>query len=259
MSETGREYWEGAVVLTPEAQRRHSIAAISQPYESSHCALTLFVYCHNHESTILHTLATLTEALDVVEQRFEIVLIDDHSQDSSAELVRGFMLAFPRISMVLRVNKQHKGLAANFTDAAFIGCGKYFRLVQGDTAEPVETLVDVLRAVGDADIVVPYYVNQSGSGWSRLYAWLLNAIGGHSINHFGAAHVHLRYNVMRWQAHTQGPDFQIDLLCRLLEKGFTLKQVPCRADAVTQRKEHAGRRFLSAAHVLIDQLLRRFT
>ncbi len=266
MSETGRDFWDGVVSMTPAAQKRHSINAISFPFESSHYALTLFVYCHNNEDTILESLHTVVEAMDVVQQPYEMIVIDDHSQDHSVDLIRGFMAEFPRIPMVLRINLRLKGLAQNYTDAAFIGVGKYFRLIYGDNAEPVETMVDVLRAVGDADIVVPYYISMfEKSAYQRyvvgFYEWLLNMIGGNSINHYGAVHVHLRYNVMRWRANTQGPAFQVDLLCRLLEQGFTLKQVPCRA--VPRRLlgggESGWRRFWSAVHVLIDLMFRRFS
>ncbi|MBY0407378.1 MAG: glycosyltransferase [Rickettsiales bacterium] len=265
MSETGRDFWDGVVAMTPAAQKRHSAGAISHPFSPGAFDITLFVFCHNHEDTILGTLATLSEAMDVVGKTYEIVVIDDASTDRSAELVKGFMIEFAHVSVVLRMNMRAKGLAQNYVDAAFIGCGTYYRMVLADNAEPVETMVDVLRAVGDADIVVPYYVSKvPGTGYQRrvgrVYEWLLNMVGGQSVNHYGAAHVHLRYNVLRWRANTEGPSFQIDLLCRLMEQGFTLKQVPCRARPTREQMPGgAWVRFWSAVHVLIDLWFRRLS
>ncbi len=260
MGETGRDFWDGAVSMTPAAQKRHSVGEISVPFEASAYDITLFVYCYNNEDTLPEALHTLVEAMDVVGKSYEIVIIDDCSTDHSAEFAKGFMLEFPRVPLVLRINKAHKGLAENYVDAAFIGVGKYFRLVYGDHSEPVETMVDVLKAVGDADIVVPYYVSMRDKGRGvRIYEWLVNTIGGNSINHYGASQVHLRYNVMRWHSNTHGPAFQIDLLCRLLEQGFTVKQVPCRAvpKHPPMGKGYEFRRFWSGVHVLVDLIFRR--
>lgn len=264
MSETGRDFWEGVISMTPAAQKHHTPAAITLPYESSHFAITFFVYCYNSDSTILDTLHTLVEAMEVVQKTYEIVLIDDGSQDHSSDLVKGFMGEFPRISIVFRANKERKGLAQNYIDAAFIGCGKYFRLIYGDNSESVETMVDVLKAIGDADIVVPYYVTMYRKTWVETYirgfgTWVINMVSGNHINHYAAAHVHLRYNVMRWQANTQGCAFQTDLLCRLLEQGFTLKQVPCRAVPHRMKEGYCWGRFWSVVHVLIDVVFRRLT
>lgn len=266
MNETGRDFWDGAISMTPAAQKHHSLAAISLPYELGHYVITLFVYCYNNEATILDTLHTVVEAMDVVQQTYEIIVIDDCSQDHSAELVRGFMIEFPKVPMVLRSNKQRKKLAQNYIDAAFIGCGKYFRLVYGDNSEPVETMVDVLKATGDADIVVPYYVTMYRRNVAKKllfggYTRLINLMTGNQINNYTAAHVHLRYNVMRWHANTQGCAFQTDLLCRLLEKGFTLKQVPCRAVPLREPQAHSSGwwMFWSVMHTLIDVVFRKFS
>ena len=263
MSDNGRDFWDGALSLTPAAQRWHSVGAILLPYEASKCDITLFVYCCNHEATILDTLATVREAMDVVGKSYELVIIDDHSEDRTAELIHGFMAEFPKLPVVLRSNKRRKGLACNYIDAAFIGCGRYYRLVRGDNSEPVETVVDVLKAIGDADVVVPYYVfsHHGASDRQHLrsgYTRLINAFSGNHINHYEAAHLHLRYNVMRWHPVTEGVAFQADLLCRLLDEGFTMKQVPCRAmPHMSGPRDSGWRRFCSTLHMLLDLMFRR--
>lgn len=261
-TDNGRDFWDGSLSLTPAAQRWHSVGEILSPYEAYRCDITLFVYCCNHEATIVDTLATIREAMDVVEKSYELVVIDDHSEDRSAELVHGFMAEFPKLGVVLRVNKRRKGLADNYIDAAFIGCGKYFRMVRGDDSEPVETMVDVLKSIGDADVVVPYYVfSHHGTHDPHMRSRgtrLLNLMSGHQINYYDAAHLHLRYNVMRWHPVTEGAAFQADLLCRLLDEGFTMKQVPCRAmPRNAPPQESRARRTLSMLHLLLHLLFRR--
>lgn len=259
----GRNFWDSALSLTPAAQRWHSVPEILSPYDVCRCELTLFIYAFNHAETILGTLETVCEAMEVVDKTYELIIIDDHSTDRTAELVQGFMAEFPKLPVVLRMNKHHKGMAQNYVDAAFMGCGRYFRMVLADDAEAVETMVDVLHAVGDADVVVPYYVfsHHGVSPTQHLRSFstkFLNMLVGERVNHYNSCAVHLRYNVMRWPPNTRGGAFQADLLCRMLDAGFTLKQVPCRAEPVRISGRHERfRDFWSYVHVIIDVVYRR--
>lgn len=264
MSYNGREFWEAAVTLSASAQQYQSAAAITNPYAGNSVDLTIFVSCYNEEIFIVDTLRTIVEAMKAVGRSYEILVIDDGSKDRSAELVSRFIEAHPEINIILRSNKKNKGLAQNYFDGAYIGRGTYYRLICGDNAEPMETIVDVCRAIGEADIIVPYYVSAVGKSAkrkfiSKFYTFIINTITGHRINYYNGLQVHLRQNVMRWHPQTRGFGFQADLLCQLLDLGFTYKQVPCRT---IERRGGAGnaitwKNLLSVAHTILEILLRR--
>lgn len=266
MSTFGRGYWSAAVNLSASAQKFHSISEITSPYDVHAVELTIFVSCYNEEAFITETLTTIAEAMKVVGKSYEIIVIDDVSKDRSPELVRQFIEAHPEIPIILRVNRRNKGLAQNYFDAAFIGKGKHFRLICGDNAEPLETIVDVLKTMGEADIIIPYYISAEGKSFyrqliSRSYTLLINLITQYRINYYNGLHVHLRHNVLRWHPNTRGFGFQADLLCQLLDMGFTYKQVPCRT--VEKRGGRGSaitfKNMLSVAHTLLDIVLRRIS
>ena len=265
MASEGRGYWDASIGMTPAAQKLHSGASLSKPYEDSPLDLTLFVATSNDAEYITHTLGTIADAIEALELSCEVVVIDDASTDATVEHVRAFMLEHPSLSMVLRCNATPKGLAQNYYDAAFIGKGKYFRMLYGDTAETMETLVDVLRAVGDADILIPYYIDSlhketSGQGAVRLYANVLNFFSAHPLKDYSLPAVHLRYNVMRWHGNITGPGFQVDLLCRMLDMGFTYKQMPSRSieqHPTRLSRSTIGYNFLSLGHTVLRILFRR--
>jgi len=230
----GRQIWNAGVSISDAAKPMHSIATITEPYDVAALDITLFVYCHDDAAFIATTLEMLADALAALELTYEIIVIDDASRDGSPEKIREFIIARPELNVLLAINPQKKSLSHCYVDAAFMGKGRYFRLVYGDSAETMETLIDILKAVGEADILIPYIVSglhsdATSQGFSNFYARSINLVSGHKIRDYSLPAVHLRYNVARWQSGVRGYGFQVDLLCKLLDMGFTYTQMPCRS------------------------------
>lgn len=254
--------------MTAAASEFHTAAMILAPEREGLLDLTVFVSCYNEQDYIIATIETVCAALaDVGTVRYEIVVIDDCSSDRSADLVEDYIRAHPEQRILLRRNKTNRGLAQNYFDAAFIGKGKYYRLICGDDAEPKDTMVTVFRHLGEADILVPYYVSSEGRSGSRMllsgaYTFLVNSISGFRLHYYNGLAVHLRYNVMRWHPNTRGFGFQADILCLLLDQGFSYKEVPVRT---VERKGSGSSRaltfknMLSVAHTLVDLVFRRIS
>jgi glycosyltransferase involved in cell wall biosynthesis len=254
------------VAMTPAAAKFHTIDSVRASAQASEIDLTLFVSCYNEQDYIITTIETVRAALaEVGGIDYEIIVIDDCSRDRSAELVEAYIQGHPDDHILLRRNKTNRGLAQNYFDAAFIGKGKYYRLICGDDAEPKETMVTVFRHIGEADILIPYYVSSEGRSSSRMilsgaFTFLVNIISGFRLHYYNGLAVHLRYNVMRWHPNTRGFGFQADILCMLLDQGFSYKEVPVRT---VERRGPGGsraltfRNMLSVAHTLVDLIFRR--
>lgn len=265
MSYNGRDFWSASVALTPAAGKYHSPAAVTSPYENSPLELTIFVSCYNESSTILSTLDTVIEAMHIVGLSYEIIIVDDCSNDGSFNKIRQYIADKEELNIVLRGNQQNKGLAQNYLDAAFIGCGKYFCMIHGDNAEPAEALADILRATGEADIILPYDISALVRGLmyeviAGSVNRLVNVVSGHRINDYTGLQIHLRYNVMRWHPGTRRNGFQVVMLCQLLDLGFTCRQVPFRSVVLRHADVlSASRNVLSSARTIVDVLLRRLS
>jgi glycosyltransferase involved in cell wall biosynthesis len=263
----GRLFWDGDIVVSPAAAKLHDPQQITSPYDNGTALdLTVFVSCYNEADYIVGTLDTVCSAAAQVGLTYEIIVIDDASRDNSHDLVAEYISAHPDQRIILRKNKRNKGLAQNYVDASFLGCGKYFRLICGDNAEPRESIVSVFEAIGEADIIVPYYQSSEGKGLKRIlisnsYTGLVNLITGNSIRYYNGLAVHLRHNVMRWHPNSRGFGFQADILCLLLDLGFTYKEVPIIMIEQRRGKSNALtlRNLLSVAHTLIEIANRRLS
>jgi glycosyltransferase involved in cell wall biosynthesis len=262
------QHFSADVVMTPAATMLHTKTSLLAPTRESSIDLTVFVSCYQEEAYILPTIDTVCAALkEAGGISYEIIVIDDCSRDRSSDLVEDYVRTHPEERILLVRNRVNRGLAQNYIDAAFIGKGQYYRLVCGDNAEPKDTTIAIFRELGKADMLIPYYVIIQGKRphrqlISRAYTALVNAISGFRLHYYNGLAVHLRYNVMRWHPNTRGFGFQADIICQLLDEGFTYKEI---AVSTIERKGEANshaltfKNMLSVAHTLIELVFRRIS
>jgi glycosyltransferase involved in cell wall biosynthesis len=255
-----------AFYLSQAATAIHDKRALLDGDLGDQLDLTIFVSCHNEHDYIVPTLKTIRTALEALPIAYEIVVIDDASKDDSAALVERYVAENPNDRLVLRKNVLNKGWAQNYIDAAFIGKGRYYRAICGDNALTVEAIREVLRPMGQADIIIPYYVDAAGKDlmrriFSRTYTALVNLISGNRLHYYNGSPIHRRYNVMRWHTDTRGFGFQADILCLLLAQGSSYIEVPTTTIETREGASNAltWKNVLSVAHTLTDILLRRIS
>jgi glycosyltransferase involved in cell wall biosynthesis len=236
---------------------------IPVPPDRGDVDLTIFVACYNEQDNIRGTLEKLIEALKDFTFTWEILVIDDASTDPSVDVIRAVQSEHSGLPIYLKINETNRGLGYNFTEAAFLGRGKYYRFVCGDDIEPVETFRTVFAALGKADMVLCRQ-DCSGRTWgrralSRVYNWLVNTIGGYDISYYHGLAMHTRYNVMRWHSRSEGFGFQADLITRLLDEGVPYIEVDTKARERPTGHSKALRlaNFLSVGHFFVELLIRR--
>jgi glycosyltransferase involved in cell wall biosynthesis len=250
-----------------QAAQKHHDSALIQAGDIGDCYdITFFVSCYNEAEFIVATLDTVKEAMEGLGFTYDVVIIDDGSRDGSPELVDRYITDHPEMSIVFRRNARNKGWAQNYIDSAFIGRGRYHRAICGDNSEMVSTIRTVLGPVGQADIIIPYYVDVEDKPMFRhvvsaTYTTIVNLLSGNSLHYYNGLPIHRRYNVMRWHPDTRGFGFQAYILCLLLGQGATYQEVALRA---TERRAGSSnaltwRNLLSVSHTLSEILLRRLS
>ncbi len=226
--------------------------------------LTLLVPCYNEEGRIAETLKSLVSAVREFFFSWEVLVIDDASTDGSVAAVEHFQREHPDLPIQLYVNETNQGFGYCYVQGAYLGRGEYYRVICGDNSEPRETLVEVFRHVGAADVVVPYYVNDTGRTWFRntlsgAYTRLVNLISGHRIRYYNGLILARRYDVMRWHGNYRGFGIQADLLTRLLDEGLSFAEVGV-WDYEQKHGQSTALKFkniASVTHTLLDLAVRR--
>lgn len=226
--------------------------------------LTMFVPCYNEEARITGTLETIKAAIAEAPCTYEVIVVDDGSRDRTALVVEEFCRANPGLPVRLHQNPRNLGLSRSFVDTAFRGRGRFYRLVCGDNVEPKDSMVKILRAIGTADIIIPYYPVLPGKSRmrkfiSRLYTNIVDLLGGYRINYYNGCALYRRFHVMRWASYNYGFGFQAHLITTLLDEGATYTQVPLEGFHLTKDRGSPLnlRNFLSTGHTLCEIFIRR--
>lgn len=224
--------------------------------------ISFFVPCYNEEQNVLGAIHKLVRVSNELGLSYEILVFDDHSRDRTVEVVKRHRAENPLSPVRLFVNDVNRGVARNFFEGAFCARGRYYRLVCGDDIEPIETHAALLRQIGKADIIVPYYTAIEGRPFrrhviSRLFTWLVNHASGNRLRYYNGCPIYRRYDVLRFHVETTGFGYQAEFITRLLHEGRTIIEVPL----VSMDREGSGsvnvRNALSVAHSLLKIALRR--
>ncbi len=229
---------------------------------SSSVELTFLIPCYNEEENVIGAIEKVVQAAGRLDITYEILVFDDASKDHTVKVVREYQMAHPHLPLRLFTTDVNQGVARNFVEGAFQGCGKYYRLVCGDDVEPLESHLAILERRGDADILVPYYTTIYGrKTWrhliSRLYTVLVNVASNNSLRYYNGCPLYIRYDVLRWHVEATGFGYQAEFLTRLLHEGKSYVEVPL----VARDRDGSGsvnlRNFLSVGHTLLKIALRR--
>src|SRR5262245_889302 len=224
--------------------------------------VSFLVPCLNEEATVVGTIETIMDAASRAACSHEILVFDDGSRDNTAGVVEAFQAAHPLAPIRLFRNKVNRGLAYNFVESAFCARGRYYRAVPGDNVEPVETIEQIIRNRGTADIIVPYFVEIRNRPFrrkviSKLYTCLVNLASGNRLAYYNGNPLYLRAHVMRFHVECSGFGYQAEFLTRLISQGATYKEIPLVAYDREGSAAINVKNLLSVAHSLMTIALRR--
>lgn len=185
--------------------------------------ISFFVPCLNEEDNVAATLDTIVAACRPSGRTYEIIVVDDHSTDRTVSVVREYCHRFPDLPITLLCHDETRGLGRNYLDTAGRSAGRYYMLVNGDNVEPVAAIGRIIRHLGEAEMIIPYFAHDSrGSGrktLSRLFTGLINLISGNRLRYYNGPVAHLRRNVAECHVETGGFAYQAEIITTLLRCG----------------------------------------
>ena len=200
------------------------------------------VPAYNEEENIEAMVEDVIQALDLLTDDYEVIVVDDSSRDSTAGMVKLLGQRHPQVRLVHHEVNQGYG-AAVFSGLTSASKELVF-FTDSDRQFDLGEIEKLLEYIDKADLVVGYraprrdtYIRKlNGLSWSLLVTLIL----GYTARDIDCAFKLMRRTVidrLKDQVRSRGATFSAEFLVRAKRAGFCIKEVPIRG----HRPRVAGR------------------
>ena len=234
---------------------------IVTPLENARAPLvTITIPAYNEEANLIDSAAEVARAAEQLGLDYEIIIIDDGSDDGTYRIATDLAARNDRIRAYR--NEVNLGLGGAYKRGLEFARGAYYTWVPGDCSHPADGLVSIWRALGGADIVVPVVTNPMVRSrlrrlLSTTYTRLVNTMFGLDVPYYNGLVVHRTERLRSIEIRTNGFAFQTEALVKLCRNGHEFVTAPTViSDRATGRSGAFKLRNLAAVAATLLRLMR---
>ncbi len=214
--------------------------------------LSVVVPAYNEAASLPAALTEIAAALDALGRPWEMVVVDDGSEDDTVNVARAAATNRPAIKVV--TNGANLGIGGALRQGIQNSLGTFVTIVPADIAFDLARLSDMLREIDDADILVCLRSDRQDSSLfrkvvSRVYIGVIQRLFSLPLQQFNYIHVYRRSVFPRAMFRSNGVFFHAEVLIRARDAGYRLKEFVL---------EYRPRRTGSAKGARIGTILRTF-
>jgi dolichol-phosphate mannosyltransferase len=191
-------------------------------------SLTIIVPALNEEKNVGAVCVDMARVAEQILPDYEILVVDDASQDKTADVVRAIQQSNPKVRLVQ--NETTQGLGKAYRIGLLEARCQYAMLIPGDNQILASSMAPIFSEVGKTDIVVCYIKNQEvRPPWrhaiSLLFTGILNFLFRLNLRYYNGTTV-LETEIARQVVPpTSGYAYMAVMLVNLLKAGLSYKQV----------------------------------
>ncbi len=136
--------------------------------QSDACDLSLVLACYNEAEHFVESVHQIFDVLDDSVYRYEIIFVDDRSQDGTPDLIRQVCDANPHRPLRAIFHEVNTGRGGAVSDGMKVARGKVVGFIDVDLEVQAHYVPSCVRAIlrGEADVVI-------GHRYYALTPWLL--------------------------------------------------------------------------------------
>jgi glycosyltransferase involved in cell wall biosynthesis len=193
---------------------------------------------YNEEGNIVKAVQSATKAVAAHTSEYEIIVVDDGSQDRTSEMVEAMVGEHARIRLVRHeANRGYGGALRSGFEAA---TQEWIFLIASDNQYDPFEIDKLLSLADDADIVTGFRANRQDAPFRRFYGWAWNALVSVLFGYL-SRDIDCAFKLFRRQIlneitlSSQGAMIDTQLLAGARKRGFRIRET-----AVTHLPRQAG-------------------
>jgi glycosyltransferase involved in cell wall biosynthesis len=137
-------------------------------------SLSVVLPAYNEEGNIVRAIEECLEALAVLRVPYEILIIDDGSEDNTRKLAEAFESEYPEVKVVS--NTRNLGLGATIRRGFAISGGELVFYADSDLPVDMRELIRSLPHMDRYDLLAGYRLNSDEGPRRYLYSWVYNKL-----------------------------------------------------------------------------------
>lgn len=215
-------------------------------------SLTVCIPALNEEKTIRESVENVVGAISLCPGilRYEIILVDDGSTDSTLHIMKELAQCNARIRVV--GNEKNQGIGFCYKKGLEYATCDYYTWVPSDNTFSKESLHKIYSQIGSAEVIVHYPQVQNRKFYrillSSLYIRLLNLMFRiPDINYYNGLAVFKKMDIAPVAIRASGFAFQAEVLIKVLKKrNMQITQIP----VLTTERAHGTTKLFKLRNIL---------
>lgn len=193
--------------------------------------ISFLVLALNESENIEQTFLELRSAIEAVPDRvqaYEIILVDDGSTDQTGVIMDRLSDENDHVETIH--NPCNLGVGGAFRKAAREASMHYVMWIPGENSITATGLTNILRHLGDADVILPYLTTPSIRGpfreqLSSSYTSIMNVISGQQLRYYNGCVVYSKSLLFSALPRSNSLAFQAEIVIKLIKRGHSYLEV----------------------------------
>jgi glycosyltransferase involved in cell wall biosynthesis len=190
--------------------------------------ISVVIPAYNEEQNIMQAIDCVIHALQGYLDDYEIIAVNDGSADRTGELLEEKAKENPRIRVVH--NPRNGGFGNAFKKGVENASKVYVTGFPGDNDASALSLRDLIREIGDADLVCSYMQEIKGRPWirnvlSQSTVWAMNILFGLNLKYYNGMLLAKRSCLLSVSVKANGLLAVAEYLIRMIKSGCRYKEI----------------------------------
>lgn len=197
--------------------------------------VSVIIPAYNEEKSVAQAIACVCDSIRDHVDDYEIIVVDDGSQDATLTTARQAAVNNPKIKVL---HKENGGFGSAFRYGLAHATKTYIGVFPGDNDMSAGVLVRLLERIENKDLIISYLVNRGQRSalrrfLSNLFVVLMNTLFRLRLKYFNGSFMAARARVQAVELRSNGLTVIAELIVKLTRSGCAYEEVGF---------EHTGRR-----------------